>query len=172
MKQKLLLLGASMVLLGTVAFGGALSFPEFTDNDSTTTVNVFDPAGPTIALGDEVTNIAADGLYHEISSINATDADANYDYTLTDIELDYTTGGPGPVTVTPTCGAWDFSLVSGSDDDALNGLSVAVDEAGSPVDIGSVYLMIPPVGTNEDCALSGAVVTATFIVEGDTPGGS
>jgi hypothetical protein len=167
MKQKLLLLGASMVLLGTVAFGGALSFPEFQDNESTAQVDVFNPTGPTIALADPVAEIPADGDYHLIANIDATDGDANYDYTLTDLELN---DAEPPVVETATCGTWDFSLINTGDDDDLLGLSVAV--SGGPVEVGSVYLNISPVGTSATCALTGAVVTATFIVEGDTPGGS
>jgi septal ring-binding cell division protein DamX len=167
MKQKLLLLGASMVLLGTVAFGGALSFPEFTDNESTANVNVFDPDGPSIDLADAVAEIAADNVYHLIANIDATDSDTNYDYTLTDLELD---DAEPPVIETATCGTWDFSLDDTLDEDAQGGLTTSI--ADATVEVGSVYLKISPVGTTATCALSSALVTATFIVEGDTPGGS
>jgi hypothetical protein len=161
MKQKLLLLGASMVLLGTVAFGGAFSFDSFDSTALTGTTSVFTPNAPDITLSPASSTIAADGAYHQIHTINAEDTDANYDYTLTQVAVTN-----GVATEGGTCGSYDY----GVDNTGANtkATSFAVPAAGVSDTNEDVYLSISPIGTDTDCTLTGAEITATFVVQGDT----
>ena len=157
LKKRMLLLAASLAAFGAVMVGGAFAFTPVSTSDSSVAVDVEDPVTPDFNVLPNAgpVSIVADGNWNNVATLNHQDNDANYNWTLT--TLDITTS---PVTWTGTCGAFGYRLNDGvnTGDPISPGLSVPAVLTTAAW----LQLQVPATGTEADCQVGGVTIQATF----------